>query len=147
MKNCHGNQETWIHEKVFVHQIVSKFISASHPFFDSLAQGDGITDPTCLLLHPHVPNPVIENGLFTKILICLATRYNKSVGAVRRHISVNNIELWGKVQIVGGGDTMVASSLVKSSQEDSRDATYVRVSNILPLFLNTHTDLCSNVLV
>jgi hypothetical protein len=88
----------------------------------------GMADPTCMLLHPHVANPVIDNGLFLKILVCLATRYNKTVSAVRRHLSVNDIELWGKVQIVDGGDTMVASSLVKNSQDDSRNATYVRVS-------------------
>ena len=93
-----------------------------------------IADPTCMLLHPHVANPEIDNGLFTKILVCLATRYNKGVGAMRRHISVKDIEEWGKVQIVGG-DTMVASSLVKSSQEDSRNASYVRVSTFKFLVL------------
>ena len=124
MKNCHINQETWVYEKASVHQIVSV---PPYPI-DYFSQGGGIVDPTCMLLHPHVANPVIDNGLFTIILVCLATRYNKTVGAVRRHVSVNDIELWGKVQIVGGGDTMVASSLLKYSQEDSRDATYVRVS-------------------
>ena len=87
-------------------------------------------DSICKLLHPHIANPVINNGLYTKILVCLATQYNKSVSAVRQHVSVNEIELLGMVQIVGGGDTMVASSLVKHSQEDSRNATYVRVSII-----------------
>jgi hypothetical protein len=65
--------------------------------------------------------------MFTKILVCLATRYNKTVGTVRRHISVDDVEVWGKVQVIDG-DTMVASSLVQSSQEDLRNASYVRVS-------------------
>lgn len=127
MKNCHGNQETWVHKKGFVRQIVSKLLislSTTTRMLKVLV----FKDPTCMLLHPHVANPVIDNGLFTKIIVCLATRYNKTVGAVRQHLSVNDIEQWGKVQIVGGGDTMVASSLVKYSQEDSRNATYVRVS-------------------
>jgi hypothetical protein len=80
-----------------------------------------------MLLHPHVVNPSIDKSLFTKILVCLATRYNKTVGTVRRHVSVDNVEVWGKVQVIDG-DTMVASSLVQSSQEDSRNASYVRVS-------------------
>ena len=126
-KICPGNQEKRLPKKAFVHRIVSKI---SIPPIDNLAKISGIADPKCTLLHPHVTKPVIENGLFTKILVCLATRYEKPVGAVRQHLSVDNIELWGKVQIVGGGDTMVASSLVKGSQEDSRDATYVRVSII-----------------
>lgn len=119
-----------MHKKGFVHQIVSKLIS----YLLYLAQGDGVSDPTCMLLHPHVTNPVIDNGLFTKILVCLATRYNKTVGSLCQHLSVKDIELWGKVQIVGGGNTMVASSLVKSSQEDLRNATYVRVSISFVLF-------------
>jgi hypothetical protein len=128
MKNCPGNQK--MHKKAFVHQIVSKSFSPS--LIDYIAQGYFILfiylDPTCMLLHPHVTNPVIDNALFAKILVCLATWYDKTVGAVRRHLSISDIEVWGKVQIVGGGDTMVASSLVKTSQDDSRNATYVRVS-------------------
>ena len=103
-------------------------------------------DPTCMLLHPHVAKPEIDNGLFTKILVCLATRYDKGVGAMRRHVSVKGIEEWGKVQIVGGGDTMVASSLVKSSQEDSRNASYVRVSTFKVLVLNSWNN-CNIILV
>ena len=130
MKNCHGNQG--MHKKGCVHWIVSKFIS----YLLYLAQGDGVSnsDPTCMLLHPHVTNPVIDNSLFTKILVCLATWYNKTVGALHQHLSVKDIELWGKVRIVSGGDTMVASSLVKSSQENLRNATYVWVSISFVLF-------------
>jgi hypothetical protein len=129
MKNCHENQEFRIHKKGLAHRIVSKFVS---PYLFKLLTS---ADPTCTLLHPYVANPVIDNGLFTKIIVCLATRYNKTMGAVRRHLLINYIESWGKVQIVGGGDTIIASSLIKSSQEDSRNATYIRVS-IMILFLS-----------
>ena len=102
--------------------------------FEHISHTRTITgDPTCILLHPHIINPVIDNSLFTKILVCLATRYNKTVGTVRRHVSVDNVEVWGKVQVVDG-DTMVASSLVKSSREDSRNASYVRVSRFVHIF-------------
>ena len=49
------------------------------------------------------------------------------MGTIRRHVSVDEVEVWGKVQVVDG-DTIVALSLVRSSQEDSRNASYVRVS-------------------
>ena len=86
-----------------------------------------VIDPTCILLHPRVSNPQIEAGMLTKIVVCLSTRSNKSGATVCRHLSINNIKLWDRVRRVDGGDTMNASSLVKS-HEDSRDASYVRVS-------------------
>jgi hypothetical protein len=126
MRNCHGNQETRLHKRGLVRRIVSKFVSLIS--FWLSCWRSWYSDPTCMLLHPHVANPVIDNGLFSKILVCLATRYNKTVRAVRQCLSAVDIELWGKVNIVGGGDTIVASSLGTSSQGDSRNATYVRVS-------------------
>ena len=96
-----------------------------------------------MLLPPHIVNPVtIKNSLFTKILVCLATQYNKTVGTIRCHVSVDEVEVWGKVQVVDG-DTIVASSLVRSSQEDSRNASYVWVSFVYIFHLSTFNLLYS----
>ena len=111
MNNYPGNHRMLVYKKGFVHQIVSR----SFPFNTSLKSHVIITsDPTCVLLHPHIANLAIDNNLFTKILVCLATWYNKPVGAVHRQVSINDMEVWGKVQVVEG-DTMIASLLVKSS--------------------------------
>jgi hypothetical protein len=56
----------------------------------------------------------------------LATRYDTTVAVIRKHVAVDQIEEWGKVHRIDGGDTMNASALV-SSAEDRRDATFVRV--------------------
>jgi hypothetical protein len=60
----------------------------------------------------------------------LQTRYKKPANVIRRYLDVNEIESWGKVKILNGGDTINASSLVKS-QEDRRDASFVRVGFVL----------------
>ena len=69
---------------------------------------------------------MISSGLMKKIIVCLSTRYDKSVTIIRQHLKVDDIESWGKVQRLEGGDTMRASELTKN-QDDGRDASYVRV--------------------
>lgn len=59
-------------------------------------------------------------------MTCLQTRYGKGAAAIRRHLPKENIDQYGKVRRLDGGDMMHASLLVHS-QEDSRDATFVRV--------------------
>jgi hypothetical protein len=58
----------------------------------------------------------------------LSTRFQKPVGTIRRHLNDAVIEEWGKVRRIDSdaGDTMSAS-LLGTSRDDSRDATYVRV--------------------
>jgi hypothetical protein len=65
--------------------------------------------------------------VLNKIIAALATRYSTTVAVIRKHVAVDQIEEWGKVRRIDGGDTMNASALM-SSTEDRRDATFVRVS-------------------
>ena len=64
------------------------------------------------------------------------------MGTIHCHVSVDEVEVWGKIQVVDG-DTIVASSLVRSSQEDSRNASYVRVSFVYIFHLPTFNLLYS----
>jgi hypothetical protein len=84
-------------------------------------------DPTSVLCFPREKNPTISPGLRAKILAALATRYDKPLAAVRRHFSDQNVEFWGKIRRLGEGDTMRAAAMMKSSTEDGRDASYVKV--------------------
>lgn len=70
------------------------------------------------------------------MIACLATRYDASMATVRRHMSKAKIELWGRIRYMNGGDTINASSMVKRLQEDSRDASYVRVRIPFDLYTN-----------
>lgn len=67
--------------------------------------------------------------MLTKINVALQTRYKKTSAIIHRFLDPNDIEEWGKVKILNGGDTINASSLVKGS-EDRRNASYVRVSGL-----------------
>jgi hypothetical protein len=84
------------------------------------------SDPTCVLLPPRRASPP-STGVLNQIIAALATRYDKTVTVIRKNVPVDQIEEWGKVRRMDGGDTMNASALV-SSTEDRRDATFVRVS-------------------
>ena len=94
-------------------------------------------DPTCVLLPPRSKIRPADN-LMTAITGALATRFDTSIGLVRQHLVHADIEEWGKVRRIDSdaGDTMQASSL-RVTQDDTRDATYVRVRTtfiINPLF-------------
>ena len=67
-----------------------------------------------------------EKGLLDKIIGSLVTRFDSTPAAIRR-ILPRNFDMWGKVRILNGGDTIHAASLVKQ-KGDRRDQTYVRVS-------------------
>lgn len=87
-------------------------------------------DPTCVLLPPHSvePLPSVDKD---RISAAIATRFDVNKTVAKRHIP-RLIEQWGKVRRIdgGGGDTMVAALLGRASL-DRRDATHVRVSDIL----------------
>ncbi len=83
-----------------------------------------------MLLPPKVdrqPAPNLVNG----IAAALATRFNTQVNAVKPHLHAAQVQQWGKLRRIDSedGDTMRASSL-GTNRDDSRDATYVRVSQI-----------------
>jgi hypothetical protein len=54
------------------------------------------------------------------------------MATIRKYFSMTNVEQWARVRRLGDGDDMRAASLDFAS-EDRRDATYIRVSNRLPL--------------
>ncbi len=87
-------------------------------------------DPTCILLPPRHPSSTVTESWLGKIVVALATRFETSPKTVSDHLRAGDIERWGKVRRLGGGDDMNASSLVPLA-EDRRDATYVRVSAII----------------
>ena len=72
-------------------------------------------------------NPIIPT-LFVGIAAALATRFDKPISIVKKHLKVALIEQWGKVRRTDSdtGDTMCASSMMKI-RDDRQDAPYVRV--------------------
>ena len=84
-------------------------------------------DPTCVLLPPRATTRP-EPSLFKKVIAALATRYDTSAANVQRVCSAESMQTWGKVRRLDGGDTMHAAGVIKAAQ-DSRDATFVRVSH------------------
>jgi len=79
-----------------------------------------------VLLPPHSMAP-LSSPLFKSVSAALGTRYNVAASSIRPRLRNAKISTYAKVRRVDGGDTMHASSAVCSG-EDSRDATYVRVS-------------------
>ena len=63
--------------------------------------------------------------MLDKICASLATRFNSDMRTVRRRLP-SIIEQWGKIEILGGGDIVRASSFPRFG-EDNRDASFVRV--------------------
>ena len=53
-----------------------------------------LKDPTSVLCFPRQINPTILEGLLTKIIATLVTRYNTTHTIIKRHLSVNDIEIW-----------------------------------------------------
>jgi hypothetical protein len=64
----------------------------------------------------------------TWIASALATRFDTNVRLIREHLNTAIVEEWGKVCRIDSdaGDIMHASSM-SVPQDDSRDATFVRV--------------------
>jgi hypothetical protein len=61
-----------------------------------------------------------------KIVASLATRYQKPASTVRPFVPLQ-LEQWGRVQILSGGDLLRAHGMVEIGV-NGRDATFVRVS-------------------
>jgi hypothetical protein len=81
-----------------------------------------------VLMFPRSQTRPAEN-LTNGIAAALATRFDVDIRLVKHHLKSADIEEWGKVRRVDSdsGDTMRASSMVVA-QNDTRDATYVRVT-------------------
>ena len=58
-------------------------------------------------------------------MAALATRYNVSKAVAKQRREINQ---WGKVRRINGGDTMVAALIGRHSL-DRRDATHIQVSD------------------
>ncbi|KAI0052234.1 hypothetical protein FA95DRAFT_1669516, partial [Auriscalpium vulgare] len=80
-------------------------------------------DPQYILLFPKAVGPV-EQGTRKVLASALATRYSISVAAAKKYLP-NELEQWGKVRRLEGGDMMHARGLVS---DGGRDASYVRYS-------------------
>jgi hypothetical protein len=72
------------------------------------------------------------DGIEDKVATHLATRYGTTKKVVRKYFKVKNLEQWRQVRRLGSGDVMTAASMVKTSANDRRDATFVRVSTLFP---------------
>jgi hypothetical protein len=82
-----------------------------------------------MLLPPRVRKAEVPRGLTSQLVAALATRYDKSYKLVQPRLS-NQIAEWGTCRIFEG-DTLHTSKLGARKASDSRDATYVRVSNMV----------------
>lgn len=84
-----------------------------------------------MLCFPRKQEPQITVGFRKQIIAALATRYGKTSSIVRRNFFDENVEFWGKIRRLEGGDTMHASKMGKSENlEDSRDNSFIWVSQI-----------------
>ena len=97
----------------------------SFPFTDHLVPDSSMhEDPTCILLFPSTRDPLASN-VIDRISAALATRYDVRKNIAKLHVP-HEIEQWGKVRRIDGGDTMVAA-LLGRSHLDRRDASHIRV--------------------
>jgi hypothetical protein len=77
--------------------------------------------------------PAIRN----KIFACLATRLDVQKSVIQSVIKLDQpIVQYGRVSRLEGGDLMVGRDFVKQTAEDSRDASFVRVSLAFFLLCN-----------
>ena len=86
-------------------------------------------------------DPTIPSGLFTKLAAALVTHLSPLAATAGDLIPINvakdvlhqsEIESWGRLCRLEGGDTMLASKIVRQEAEDRQNASFVRVSHFLP---------------
>ena len=76
-----------------------------------------------------------DRGLLIKISAALCTRFDSLTPSEARRLIPDQAEEWGKLRIRNDGDTMRASKMsATDTVEDSRDASFVRVSHSLLSF-------------
>lgn len=84
-------------------------------------------DPTCVLLPPSRIMQ-LQSDVAGRIEAALALRLEVSRADVKQSkIISRTIRVWGKVRILNEGDTINAAAITRVG-EDSRDASFVRVS-------------------
>ena len=96
-----------------------------------------LTDHGYSLVAPRIVKPRIPAGIMTKIAGALVTRFSPldvkqedliPIQRIKELLVQSEIESWGRLRRLEGGDTMLASETVKLESEDRRDATFVKVS-------------------
>jgi hypothetical protein len=72
---------------------------------------------------------ILPLAIRKKVFACLATRFGVQTSAIQSVIKLDQpIVQYGRVSRLEGGDLMIGRHFVKQMAEDSRDASYVRVS-------------------
>jgi len=85
------------------------------------------------MLAPPQRSEILLPAIRSKVLASLATRFDVQKSVVKSVIKLDRpITQYGRVSRLGGGDLMIGRYLVKQA-EDSRDASFVRVSLASPL--------------
>jgi hypothetical protein len=82
---------------------------------------------------------ILPLSIRNKVLACLATRFGVQKSVVQSVIKLDRpIVQYGRVSRLEGGDLMIGRHFVKQT-EDSRDASFVRVSlTFLPYAISEH---------
>lgn len=72
---------------------------------------------------------ILPLAIRNKVFACLATRFNVQKSVIQSVIKLDRpIVQYGRVSRLEGGDLMIGRHFVKQTAEDSRDASFVRVS-------------------
>lgn len=98
-----------------------------------------ILDDTCILLPTHT-RTLVDHALRQRITGALCTRFKSVTAHALRQAIPEEVDEWGKVRILNDGDTIRAAAL-DTPGEDSRDATFVRVS--LGTYFSVYTPICA----
>ena len=92
-----------------------------------------LIDPLYMLCAPR-RHETLPSAIQNKVWACLATRFNVGKNVVQSVVKLDQpIIQYGKVTRLEGGDLMVGRDLVTET-DDSRDASFVRVSLALLLY-------------
>jgi hypothetical protein len=79
-----------------------------------------LKDPTLVLCFPRQTSPTLPEGVISKIIASLVTRYDTTRTIIKQHFRAQDIEVWGKLRRLGGGDTMRAAAVCRADAEDRR---------------------------
>ena len=89
-----------------------------------------LIDAGYALLKPRHKTASLTPGMRDKILAALATRFNTSVQTMSKLVHEDSIEVFGRFRqtFSEAGETVVAAGVVTITAQDSRDASFIRVS-------------------
>lgn len=82
------------------------------------------------LVKPCFKDVSLTPGMRDKLVGALATRYDCNTDIIAPLLQAASVNAYGRLRQTFSeeGETMVAAQLVRMSAEDSRDASYIRVS-------------------